>query len=137
MVSNFVVLLSRPRDTISALLAATVGGVLYRYWLTAPALGRLSITEWRFIAFGVAVVVGVVLVRTGLNLAALACSSVVGLVLGGIWAALGAPTHDVTIPLSTELSNAFGHSLILWREMALLTVAVTLGGFLSHVVNRR
>jgi len=98
-------------------------------------LGRLSIAQWRYIAFGVAVLIGVVLVRLGLNIAVLACTSVVGLVLGGTWAALVAP-KDVTTPLSTELSNAFNYSLTLWREMVLLTVAVALGGLLSRVVNR-
>lgn len=125
----------RQQGTIRAFLGAAVIGVLYRYWLTAPILGRLSVTQWHVIAFGVAVVIGVALVRVGLNLALIACSSVIGLVLGGIWAALVAP-NDVTIPISTELSNAFKHSFTLWWQIAILTVAVTLGGFLSRALNR-
>ena len=138
MVSNFIVHPSRPRDAINALLVATVSGVLYRYWLNAPVLRHLSMGQWRSVAFGVVVVIGVVLVRIGLNnLAALACSSVVGLFLGGTWAALEVPTLDVTSPISTEPSQAFGSNLTLWREIALLTIAVTLGGLLSRFVNRR
>ena len=127
----------RKRNTLVALVAALVIGVSYRYWLTAPVLGNWSVGKWRTVGFVFAVVIGFLLVRIGLNnLLALVCSSMVGLVLGGIWTAMEAP-NDVTTSLSTKLSEAFIDSLRLWPEIALFTVAVALGGLVIRLVNRR
>lgn len=131
-------LASRPQDIGRALLAATVTGVLYRYWLAAPVLHLLSVTLWHVIALGAALVIGIVLVQIGLNLATLMCSSALGLILGGACAALAAnDLHgDVSMSLDTQLSDALSFSLALWREVALLTLAVAIGGLLAPWARR-
>ena len=99
--------------------------VLYRYWLVTPVLQYLSIGKWFVVAIMVAAATGYVMSLLRVPTLALACASVAGLLLGGTWAAWQAPSD---IPIS--VSGAFeSHLESFWRQIIILTVTITVGGF--------
>ena len=109
------------RTSVSALLIA----VLYRYWLVTPVLQYLSIGNWRLVAIVVAAGLGCVMSLLRLPTLTLVYASVAGLLLGGTWAAWQAP-NDVPI----SVNGAFvSHLESYWRQIIILTVATTVGGF--------
>jgi hypothetical protein len=99
--------------------------VLYRYWLVTPVLQYLSIGRWRLVAIVVAAGIGCVMSLLRLPTLALSCASVAGLLLGGTWAAWQVP-NDVPISVSGAFAS---HLESFWRQIIILTVATTVGGF--------
>ena len=77
----------RSRDIFGTSLTAIIVGILYRYWLVAPVLRCVSISQWRFLAIVVAAACGVVSALFGLRVLALAGGFMTGLLLAGTWAA--------------------------------------------------
>jgi hypothetical protein len=111
------------RTSVIALLIA----VLYRYWLVTPVLQYLSIGKWRLVAIVVAAGIGCVMSLLRLPTLTLVCASAAGLLLGGTWAAWQAP-NDVPISVSGAFAS---HLESFWRQVIILTVATTVGGFCS------
>jgi hypothetical protein len=109
------------RTSVIALLIA----VLYRCWLVTPVLQYLSIGKWRLVAIVVAAGIGCVMSLLRLPTLTLVCASVAGLLLGGTWVAWQAP-NDVPISVSGAFAS---HLESFWRQIIILTVATTLGGF--------
>ena len=109
------------RTSLNALLIA----VLYRYWLVTPVLQYLSVGKWRLVAIVVAAAIGCVMSLLRLSTLTLVCASVAGLLLGGTWAAWQAP-NDVPISVTGAFAS---HLESFWRQLILLTVATTVGGF--------
>jgi hypothetical protein len=95
--------------------------VLYRYWLVTPVLQYLSIGKWYLVAIVVAAVTGCGMSLLRLPTPALMCASVVGLLLGGTWAAWQAP-NDVPISVSGAFES---HLESFWRQIIILTVTIT------------
>jgi hypothetical protein len=110
---------------VKASAVALLTAVLYRYWLVTPVLQYLSIGKWYLVAMVVAAAAGCVMSLLRLPTLALVCTSVAGLLLGGTWAAWQAPND---IPIS--VSGAFeSHLESFWRQIIVLTVTTTVGGF--------
>jgi hypothetical protein len=109
------------RTSVIALLIA----VLYRYWLVTPVLQYLSIGKWRLVAIVVAAGIGCVMSLLRLPTLTLVYASVAGLLLGGTWSAWQAP-NDVPISVSGAFAS---HLESFWRQIIILTVATTVGGF--------
>jgi hypothetical protein len=109
------------RTSVIALLIA----VLYRYWLVTPVLQYLSIGKWRLVAIVVAAGIGCVMSLLRLPTLTLVYASVAGLLLGGTWAAWQVP-KDVPISVSGAFAS---HLESFWRQIIILTVATTVGGF--------
>ena len=105
-------------------MAAAPIAILYQYWLVAPVLQYVSIGRWRFLAIVVAAACGAVL-SLRLPILALACGSMAGLLLGGTWAGWQAP-NDVPIAVGAAFAS---HLESFWREVIMLAVAATVGGF--------
>lgn len=105
-------------------MAAAAIAILYRYWLVAPVLQHVSIGRWRFLAIVVVAGCGGALALLKVPIVAVACGTVVGLLIGGTWAAWQVP-HD--LPMS--VGHAFlSHLEPLWPTVLLLTVVATASG---------
>jgi hypothetical protein len=109
---------------------ASLSAVLYHYWLVAPVLAYISANQWRVVAFAVAALIGCVAALLMLDALALACTSLVGLLLGGTWAGWHTRS-DVHISLSTALKS---HVESFWRDIVLLTIVVIVSRHYSTVL---
>jgi hypothetical protein len=107
--------------------------VLYRYWLVTPVLKYLSIGKWYLVAIVVATATGCVMSLLRLPTVVLACASVAGLLLGGTWTAWQAP-NDVPISVSGASES---YLVSFWRQLLILTVITTVGGFCGARFLRR
>ena len=133
MVSNSVVTRLGLRWLIHALIAAAIFAVLYKYWLTTPVLQYVSIGRWRLLAVVIAAAVGGALSLLRFSPLALSCGAIVGLVLGGTWAAYAVPIEGPVL-----FSRAFAsHLESLWREVLRLAFATALTAFLFGYLARR
>jgi len=133
MVSNSLVTRIGLRWRIHAVIAAAMFAVLYKQWLTTPVLQHVSIGRWRLLAVVVAAACGGVLSLLRLSTLALSCGAMVGLLLGGTWAAWTAP-NDVTISVCHAFAS---HLESFWREVLTLTFATTLTAYLcAHFAKR-
>ena len=110
-------------------MAAAPIAILYRYWLVAPVLQYVSIGQWRFLAIVVAAACGCAWTLLRLPVLALACGWMVGLLVGGAWAAWQAPT-DVPVSINTAFVS---HLESLWRTVVTLTVTATVSGFCCSI----
>src|SRR5262245_37751363 len=115
------------RAVVKVSIAAALSAILYQYWLSMSVLHYLSVNQWRAVAIAMAVAVGTIWVLCRWGLSALVCGFIVGLLVGGTWAEWQFP-QDV----QRSLDDAFAsHWESFWRDMILLTVAVTGSGFCS------
>jgi hypothetical protein len=116
---------STARDVINSVLAAVLVAILYRYWLTVPALLYFSMAAWLCVGVLVFVVYGCAFSFFRLPIQALACSSLVGLLVGGTWGELETP-NDVSV----LVGEAFRiHLITCWPDIVILTVAAVVTGF--------
>jgi hypothetical protein len=113
------------REIVKALIATTVSATSYRYWLDARVLQYLSIGQWRFFAILVAAAGGGIFSMFGLPTWGVASASIAGLLLGGTWEEMQA-RNDVRISVNTAFTS---HLESFWREVIMLTVTATIGGF--------
>jgi hypothetical protein len=125
MVSNSVVIRIGMRWPVHAFFAAAIFAFLYEYWLTTPVLQYMSVGRWRLFAVVVAAGCAVTLSLLRVSTSALSCGVMVGLLLGGTWAAWTFP-NDVAISVCAAFAS---HLKSFWRETLLLTFATTLAGF--------
>ena len=107
------------------LVAAALIATMYRYWLLAPVLQHVSILRWRLLAFVVAAACGGVLALLRLPVIAMVCESMIGLLMGGTWAAFQGQT-DVRM---TIVDAFLSHLEPLWPTVILLTVTASISGF--------
>lgn len=98
--------------------------ILYRYWLVTPVLQYLSIRKWYVVAMVVAAAIGSIMSLLKLPTSAFVSASVVGLLLGGTWAAWHFP-NDVPISVCGAFQS---HLESFWRQVLILTGTVTIGG---------
>lgn len=124
MVSNSVVTRNRKLWPVDASFAAAMFAFLYKYWLTTPVLQYMSLGRWRLFAVAVAAGCGAALSLLRVSTSALACGVMVGLLLGGTWAAWSFP-NDLAISVCAAFAS---HLKSFWRETLLLTLANTLAG---------
>lgn len=115
--------LSYKREVIFVSILAAFIAILYRYWLILPVLEYLTIGQWRLVALLIAATIGVLMSRLKLSLLAVVCSSTVGLLLGGTWAA----HFGEDIPISVAF--AFASSMTFWRDEIVLIVASLIGWY--------
>lgn len=121
------------RWPIHASFAAAIFAVLYRYWLVTSVLQYMRVGRWRLFAVVVAAACGGVLSLLRVSTSALSVGAMVGLLLGGTWAAWKFPS-DVT----TSLYGAFASNLeCFWRETLMLTFTATLAGFCRAYIAKR
>jgi hypothetical protein len=92
------------RWSIHAFIAAAVFAVLYKYWLTTPALQYVSIGRWRLLAVVVAAACGGALSLLRLSALALSCGAMAGLLVGGTLAR-GTFPNDVAISVSHAFAS--------------------------------
>jgi hypothetical protein len=118
---------------INTLLSITLVAILYRYWLATPVLQYVSIGRWRILAIVVAAACGGVLSLLRLPVLALACGSMGGLLLGGTWAAWRVP-NDAPVSVGAAFASHLGS---FWREVIILTVAVSVGELCCARFTRR
>ena len=118
-------MLLRRREIFGTSLTALIIGILYRYWLVAPVLRYVSISQWRFIAIVVAAACGVVSALFGLRVLALTGGFIAGLLLGGTWAAWRAPS-DVPVSVIAAFES---HLKPFWRDVIVLTISATVVAF--------
>jgi hypothetical protein len=110
------------RDISRLCISTVLGAVLYRYWLVTPVLNYLSLDQWRLVAVGVAVLFGILSALGKWNLSTFVSGLMMGLMVGGTWAALPASHGSV--------GNAFISNLeTFWREMIVCVCAAALGGY--------
>jgi len=121
------------RCAIHASVSAAIFVVLYKYWLTTPVLQYVSIARWRLLAIVVAAVCGGVLSLLRVSTPPLCCGVMVGLLLGGTWAAWTAP-HDVTISVYDAFAS---HLKYFWQEILRLTFVATVAGFCCAYFTKR
>ena len=122
------------RWVIHASITAAMFAVLYKYWLTTPALQYVSIGRWRLFAIAAAAVCGGVLSLLRVSTPALLCGVVAGLLLGGTWVVWTSP-HDLPISVDYAFTS---HLQSFWREILGMTLAATLAGFCcACFTNRR
>jgi hypothetical protein len=106
-------------------VSAVVFAVLYKFWLTVPVLQYVSLGNWRLFAIAAAAACGCVLSLLRFSTLALSCGTIVGLLLGGTWAAWKLP-NDMAISVYAALAS---HLELFWRETSVLTLTVTLVAF--------
>ena len=133
MVSHSVVTRIDIRWVIHASITAAIFAVLYKYWLTTPALQYVSIGRWRLLAVVVAAACGGALSLLRVSRTALSCGAMAGLLFGGTWAAWTFP-NDVAISLSHAFAS---HLESFWQEVLTLTFATTLTAFLCVYLEKR
>ena len=115
----------RRREILGAPLTALLLGILYRYWLVTPGLRYLSAGQWRLLAIVAAAACGGVSATFGLRVIAIAFAAMVGLLLGGAWAAWGF-LSDVRISIGAAFVS---HLESFWREVIVLVASATVVAF--------
>lgn len=113
------------RQVITSVVMTALVAILYRYWLVSPVLQYVTIGQWHIIAIVVATACGGVFSLLRLPAMTVMCDSLIGLLLGGTWAAWQAP-NDVRVSIVGAFSS---HLESFWREVIVLTVAASIGAF--------
>jgi len=125
---------ARARWAAHATVVAAIFAVVYRYWLLAPVLQRVSVSHWRLIAIVVAAMCGGGLSLLRVSMSALSCGTIAGLLFGGTWAELKAP-NDIRVSVYDAFAT---HLESFWWEILILTFAASLAAFCcAYLVHRR
>jgi hypothetical protein len=70
-------------DIVKLFVAVVLTAILFEFWLTTPVLEDLTQNQWRLVAVGVMVLLGVSWSLAQWNLSTLFAGSMVGLLVGG------------------------------------------------------
>jgi len=115
------------RDVVGLLVAATLSGILYRYWLSTPVLEYLTINEWHGVAVLVTLAVSGVWPLFKWNVSTLVVGFTAGILVAGTWLEWRSQRA-----LPSSVGAAFQLHLESFRsDVIMLTVAVLFGGYCS------